>query len=125
MQHSINVAYYSYLVCKVFNFDYKSAARAGLLHDLFLYDWRVEKQPEGHHAYAHPRVALRTAQKIADLNKIEQDAIVKHMWPVTLRLPRYKESLVVSFVDKYCCCLEVIGSAFGAVRSSMQSILEK
>ena len=36
LQHSINVSYYSYLICKRLKFDYKSAARAGLLHDLYL-----------------------------------------------------------------------------------------
>ena len=38
--HCIEVAYWSYLFCKKFNLDYKAAARAGILHDLFLYDWR-------------------------------------------------------------------------------------
>ena len=44
LQHSINVSYYSYLLGKVFNCDFRSAARAGLLHDMFLYDWREEQQ---------------------------------------------------------------------------------
>ena len=32
-QHSLNVAYCNYRICKAFNLDYISAARAGLLHD--------------------------------------------------------------------------------------------
>lgn len=111
LQHSVNVAYYSYLVCKVLHFDYHSAARAGLLHDLYLYDWRVEKQPEGNHAQAHPKVALRTAKKNISLNPVEEDAILKHMWPLTIAFPRYKESMVVSMVDKYCALCEVTGNA--------------
>ncbi len=107
LQHSINVAYYSYLVCKKFNWDYKSATRAGLLHDLFLYDWREERQPEGAHAFAHPKVALRNAKNITELNKIEEDAIVNHMWPLTISIPKFKESMVVSFADKYSACIEV------------------
>lgn len=107
LQHSINVAYYSYLICKLFHFDYRSAARAGLLHDLFLYDWRKEKQEE-HHAVYHPKEALKNAKKLVNLNKIEEDAIVKHMWPITFSLPRYKESFVVTMVDKYCACGEVV-----------------
>lgn len=110
LQHSVNVAYYSYLVCKLLHFDFHSAARAGLLHDLFLYDWRQEKQPEGNHAQAHPKIALRTAKKNIALNKVEEDAILKHMWPLTLAFPRYKESMVVSMVDKYCALCEVTGS---------------
>jgi uncharacterized protein len=106
-QHCINVSYYSYLVCKVMGFDYRSAARGGLLHDLFLYDWHIEKTPQKH-AFWHPKAALKTAEAICNLNKIEKDIIVKHMWPVTLRFPRYSESYVITFVDKYCACVEVV-----------------
>ena len=37
-EHSLSVSYCSYLVCKFLKLDYTSAARAGLLHDLFFYD---------------------------------------------------------------------------------------
>jgi uncharacterized protein len=107
LQHCINVSYYSFLICRKFRMDYKSAARAGMLHDLFLYDWRTAKQPAGRHAATHPKIALRTARKHVALNKVEEDAIVKHMWPLTIRPPRYKESVVVSLADKYCTCAEV------------------
>lgn len=107
LQHSINVSYYSFLVCRKFNWDYKSAARAGLLHDLFLYDWREEPQPEGKHAFAHPIVALRTAKEFAEINEIEEDAILNHMWPVTSKAPKYKESYVVNIVDTLCTIAEV------------------
>lgn len=105
--HSINVAYYSYIVCKKLGLDYRSAARGGILHDLYLYDWRTTKQPEGHHAKAHPIVALRTAKKNVHLNKIEEDCIIKHMWPLTMPAPRYAESFILSCMDKYCAVLEV------------------
>ncbi len=107
LAHSINVSYYSYKAAKKLGLDYCSAARAALLHDLFLYDWRVEKQPEGAHAFAHPVVALRNANKVTELNEIEKDAIVNHMWPVTPAFPKYMESYVVSFADKYSTVLEV------------------
>ena len=32
-EHCLSVAYYSYLVCKFLHLDYKSASRAGMLHD--------------------------------------------------------------------------------------------
>jgi uncharacterized protein len=110
LQHSVNVAYYSFLICRNLNLDYKSAARAGILHDLFLYDWRDEKQPEGNHAVAHPIVALRNAKGITSLNNVEEDAIIKHMWPITLAFPRHMESYIITFVDKYCACAEFIDS---------------
>ncbi|MDR1687412.1 MAG: hypothetical protein LBS21_02215 [Clostridiales bacterium] len=108
LKHCLNVSYYSYRVCKKFGWNYKAAARAGLLHDFYLYDWRVEKRPEGHHAKAHPQVALKNAREITNLNAIEEDAIVKHMWPITIAFPRYKESYVVSFTDKICAGCEVM-----------------
>jgi len=105
--HCFKVAFYSYLICKKFNLDYKAAARSGMLHDLFLYDWR-KKSPDRKslHAFHHPRVALNNSLKITNLSYIEQDIILKHMWPLTVLLPKYKESYIVSMVDKYCALAE-------------------
>ena len=106
--HSLSVSYYSYILCRFFGLDYRSAARGGLLHDLFLYTWHKTKLVGGMHGFTHPYTALENAQKHFTLNKMEKDIIVKHMWPLTIRLPRFKESYVVSFVDKYCAILEII-----------------
>jgi uncharacterized protein len=107
LEHSIRVSYCSYRVCKYFGLDYQSAARGGLLHDFFLYDWHVKNQRKGLHGFTHPRVALENAIEHFDLNDTEKDIIEKHMWPLTIRLPKTKESLVVSLVDKYCSLLEI------------------
>ena len=108
--HCLSVSYYSYKIAKKFNLDAKSAARAGLLHDLFLYDWHkvLEKKPLFQkHGFTHPRTALENACKYFNLNEIEKDIIEKHMWPLTLRkVPKYKESVVVTMVDKYCSTKE-------------------
>ncbi len=117
LQHSYNVAFLSFCISKRLGLDFKSAARAGILHDLFLYDWRLEKQEEGAHAFAHPKVALRNASRIAELNNIEKDAIAKHMWPLCGKLPKYKETLVVSMADKYCACAEVVSHVASKVRN--------
>lgn len=108
-EHCKNVAYYSYLICKKYGLDYRAVARAGMLHDLFLYDWRI-KQPnrKGLHGFRHPKIALKNATKLFDLNKKEQDIIIKHMWPLTIILPKYKESYIIGFVDKYCAIKESI-----------------
>lgn len=109
-EHCKMVAYYSYLVCKKYGLDYISAARAGMLHDLFLYDWHFRKNGrKGLHAFTHPKTAFENASKLFDLNEKEKDIILKHMWPVTFfRLPKYKESYVITFVDKYCAIVESI-----------------
>lgn len=101
LQHSIAVSYDSYRIAKRLHLDYVSTARAGLLHDLFYYDWRTTKFDLGTHAFIHPRVALRNAEKLTRLNSKEKDIILKHMFGATLAVPKYAESLIVSLVDDY------------------------
>lgn len=101
LDHSIAVSFDSYELAKKLHLDYRSVARAGLLHDLFYYNWRTIKFNLGSHAFIHPRVALRNAEKITPLNDMEKDIILKHMFGATLALPKYKESLLVSLVDDY------------------------
>lgn len=106
LQHSINVSYYSFCICRKFKWDYRSAARSGLLHDLYFYDWRTDKLRSKRHVSWHPHVALDNAKKICNLNDIEENAIIRHMWPLTLVPPKYKEAYVVTGVDKVCAVLE-------------------
>lgn len=108
-EHCYNVSLISYKICKKLKLDYISAARGGMLHDLFLYDWRNSKKTlhlDGYHAFVHPKIALENANKLFDLNKKEQDIILKHMWPVTISFPKYIESYIITFVDKYSTILE-------------------
>lgn len=108
-EHCLNVAYISYKICKKLKWDCKSMARAAMLHDLFLYDWRNSKKElnlKGYHAFVHPKIALENASKVCRLNEKEKDIIAKHMWPVTISLPKYKESYVITLVDKYSAVQE-------------------
>lgn len=107
--HCYEVAFYTYVLTKKWGLDYVSATRGAMLHDFYFYDWR-NKGVDGQkrfHAYRHPRIALNNALQNFELNDVEQDIILKHMWPLTLRLPRYKETYIVTFVDKYCAIKEV------------------
>ena len=47
--HCIQVSYMSYRICRSRNWDYVAVARAGLLHDLFLYDWHTHAKETGEH----------------------------------------------------------------------------
>lgn len=106
-EHCIRVSYISYLICKKLKLNYKAAARAGMLHDLFLYDWRKRQDGrKGLHAFTHPKTALENSTKLFELSDIEKDIILKHMWPVTIKLPKYKESHIVTLVDKYSAITE-------------------
>ncbi len=100
--HCMKVSFISYKLCKKLKLDYISATRAAMLHDLFLYDWRYRTNGrKGLHAFTHPKTALENANKLFKLSEKEQDIILKHMWPLTINPPKYVESYIVTFVDKY------------------------
>ena len=106
-EHCLNVSYISYKICKKMNLDYVAVARASMVHDLFLYDWRKRQDGrKGLHGFTHPKTSLENAKKLFELSKKEEDIILKHMWPLTAKFPRYKESWVVIGVDKYCAIKE-------------------
>lgn len=111
-EHARIVSYIAYRLCKYLRLDYTSAARGALLHDFFLYDWRNHDEPDlakdKYHGVAHPKIALNNALKHFNLNNVEKDIIVKHMWPLTLIPPRYQESYIVTFTDKYVASREFI-----------------
>lgn len=108
-QHSLNVSYYTFLIARKFRLDAYSAARAGLLHDLYLYDRHEENSPlEGRHSSVHPRIALANARKATKVNAIIEDAILHHMWPITFHRPKTKEGMILQAVDKYCALSEVL-----------------
>jgi uncharacterized protein len=108
LNHSLTVAYYCYRWSVAWGLDYRSAVRGALLHDFFLYDWHVTKLTKGLHGFEHPKIALANAELHFTLNQIEKDIIVKHMWPLTLAFPLYRESWLVTMMDKYCSLLEII-----------------
>jgi len=105
-EHSLRVSYLSYKLAKKLNLDYVSAARGGLLHDFFLYDWRKEgklrrKKLFEKHGFTHAAISLRNAEKHFKLNDKERDIILKHMFPLNIAPPRTAESWLVMLVDKY------------------------
>ena len=108
--HSLFVSYVSYKITKARGLDYVSTARAGLLHDFFLEEREeIELLGMGSHNSAHPKIALKNAEKLTKINELEKDIILKHMFLCTIKskAPLYKESFIVSMVDKYCAISEV------------------
>ena len=120
--HCYYVAYYTYLICKKLKLDYKSAVRGAMLHDLLLYDWHTTSPADinekGVHAWAHPRIALKNASKIFNLNDTEKDIIRNHMWPVTLKFPKTKEAFIVSCMDKYSATAETFMNCRNRITNS-------
>lgn len=108
LDHSLYVSYISFLWCRALGLNYRQAARGALLHDLFLYNQKDRRNFEGRHLLTHPYAALKNAQTHFDLTELEKDIIVKHMWPITAKIPKYKESLLVGLADKFCALSEML-----------------
>jgi len=111
--HTLRVSYLSYIWAKRLHLDYVSATRGGLLHDFFTYDWRYEgrlkkKKLFEKHGFTHPKEALKNSHNHFEINKIESDIIVKHMFPLTPSPPKYPEGWIVTCVDKYVTIAEYI-----------------
>ncbi len=111
LEHCYIVSYLSYLLCRQLGLDFVAAARGGLLHDFFLYDWRAYKRERQgpNHGLNHPRVALANASKHFSLSAKEREIILLHMLPKAWGLPRHPESWIVSMVDKYVAVRELLG----------------
>lgn len=97
--HSCRVAKASYKLSKTFHMDYQKITRAALLHDFYLdSDFNEEKPKE--RLSLHPSKALVNAKKYFDLDDIQANIIETHMFPLCDSMPKYKESWLVSAVDK-------------------------
>ena len=94
LEHSVNVSYTSYKIAKKLGWDAESTARGGLLHD------------------------FRNARKLVNLNKKEEDIILKHMWGATIAPPKYKESYIVTMVDKYWAVKEAVTPLRNRIKNS-------
>lgn len=118
--HSILVSFNSYVYSKYFNADSRVCALAGLLHDFYpeawLYSEELEKLDSGkytkglkvrksffkQHGFIHgPEAAKNYVKFFPNLeNKKITDSIKCHMFPLTIKPPRYKEGWIITLVDK-------------------------
>ncbi|MBQ8249220.1 MAG: HD domain-containing protein [Clostridia bacterium] len=110
--HSIAVAYHCYkwaIKLGEHRFASDELIRGALLHDYFLYDWHYNAfPPNGLHGFSHPLTAWQNASKDFKLTEREADIIRKHMFPLTItKIPKYRESVIITLVDKYCSLYEV------------------
>ena len=113
LQHITSVAFLAYKVCRHLGLDYEAAARAATMHDLFYYDWRDGETGKWHrmHGYRHPNYAAMNAKELYPaLSEKERQIIRCHMWPLTLRVPKSPEGMIVSLSDKYCATRELLYS---------------
>ena len=108
--HCIAVAYFCYVFAERFKFlklHERDLLRGALLHDYFLYDWHIPNKSRPMHGRYHPKAACKNAEEDFNLTDIERDIIKKHMFPLTLTPPKYRESVLVCLVDKVCSVYEI------------------
>ena len=88
--------------------DQKALIRGALLHDYFLYDWHESDKSHRLHGFTHAKKALQNAEKEYELNEIERNMIYCHMFPLNLRIPKYRESLILCIADKIVATKETL-----------------
>jgi uncharacterized protein len=98
LEHAMVISQASWYLAEAFGLDKDACARGALLHDFFLYDWRDKKHTR--HASMHAGIALKNANRYFYLEDKEKDIILTHMWPLSDSFFKYRESLLVSLVDK-------------------------
>ena len=98
--HSLKVSYSAYKYAKKHNYDYKSVAIGGLLHDFFVEN-NVNFKDKFKSFFTHPQKAEINAIEKFNVNEKEANIIRSHMFPFNLTMPKYKESWLVSTYDKF------------------------
>lgn len=109
-EHSVNVAEISIAFAEKLpiTVNEESLIKGALLHDYFLCDWHNKEQSPGLHGFKHPYIALKNAEEDYDLNDIEKNIILRHMFPLVPIPPRCKEAWIVCVADKYCALGETV-----------------
>lgn len=99
LEHTLRVSRNVYRISKKFNMDYVSATRGALLHDFFT-NREFGNNSGLIQGVVHPDIALQNAKGEFKLNKIEENAIEAHMFPLSTTLPKSKEAWTLTLVDK-------------------------
>ena len=118
--HCLLVAMCSLAITDALHFtvDRKALVRGALLHDYYLYDWHMKRNH--FHGFTHPECAYRNAQSHFGLTKIESDIIRKHMFPLTIFPPKYRESWIVSLADKIVAVREIVNPRTCQIQLAIQ-----
>ncbi len=111
-EHCLMVSFLSYLWAKKWNCDYKSAAIGGLLHDFYDKPWQTNTSKSSkknktkffeQHGFVHAREAVKNSYHYFPtlMNKRVENIIRRHMFPLNICPPKYKEAWIITCVDKY------------------------
>ena len=82
-----------------------------ILHDYYLYDWRIDRDKMKKHLSSHPYIAAENALKDFGISEEIQKVIKSHMWPVNFTdFPKTKEARIISNADKAIYLKEIFCS---------------
>ena len=146
-EHSILVSYKSFMASKYYGGDERVCAIAGLLHDFYPQAWlwndELAELDEGKylsefydkkslfkmHGFVHGKEAAKNYVKyFPELeDKRITNAIERHMFPLTIKPPRYFEGYILTAIDKVNSVRELPGISFFAkgFKNKAISILKK
>lgn len=101
LDHIKRVSLMSFYLSKALKLDYVSCTRGAMMHDFFTSE-DLSRSDNKYKEFLkqHPKIALDNSIKYFDVNDIEKDVILTHMYPVVKGKPKYKESKVVCICDK-------------------------
>ena len=110
LEHEMNVTIYALKLAKKYKLkiDERALVRGSLLHDYFLYDWHVHNKKNMIHGFTHAKTAMKNATQEYSLTEKERNMIYTHMFPMNLRIPKYKESIVLCISDKIVATKETV-----------------
>ena len=104
--HSLKVGFLAFKMAKKLKLDAKSTAIGGILHDFYTTPWvnsEKTKKIWKMHGFTHAKIAYDNALTYFSkyMNSKIKDIILKHMWPLNIKLPRYREAWLVTLADKW------------------------
>ena len=111
-EHSLKVAYQSYKISKKLNINITNCVIAALLHDFYKNPWQNNTQKKKFfqkHGFTHAKDALENSKKHFQnhLNKQIENSILRHMFPLNIIPPKYKEGWVITISDKIVSIKEI------------------
>ncbi len=88
---------------------YKALLYAAILHDYYLYDWRVDKSKRNKHLTTHAALAVSQAKRDFNISDEIGEIMISHMWPVDPKFfPHSKEAKILMNADNYVATREFI-----------------
>lgn len=103
--HSLRVAYIAYKMAKKRKVDVESTVIGAILHDFYYKPWQESHEKVSFfqmHGFVHAKQALENSKKTFPelMNPIIENCIERHMFPLNIIPPKYKESWIVTISDK-------------------------